>query len=167
MSEDNPILLKIRSIIDGKSETHIGKKKHRSMFILIIGLLLLLIMFTLALCIGPNGFINPIDAYSNLFSAIGKGGSNLTNKEVTIFSSRMPRAIAAIAVGIGLSVAGAAYQAIIRNPLVDPYIMGVSSGAGTFASRDLIPLRIAVEHPELLLGGQTGGDSEGKEETSE
>jgi hypothetical protein len=35
------------------------------------------------------------------------------------------------------------------------------------SSRDLIPLRIAVEHPELLLGGQTGGDSEGKEEKSE
>ena len=35
------------------------------------------------------------------------------------------------------------------------------------SSRDLIPLRIAVEHPELLLGGQTGGDdSEGKEENS-
>ena len=34
------------------------------------------------------------------------------------------------------------------------------------SSRDLIPLRIAVEHPELLLGGQSG-DSEGKEETSE
>ena len=32
------------------------------------------------------------------------------------------------------------------------------------SSRDLIPLRIAVEHPELLLGGQTGGDSEGKED---
>ena len=35
------------------------------------------------------------------------------------------------------------------------------------SSRDLIPLRIAVEHPELLLGGQAGGDSEGKEEQSE
>ena len=38
--------------------------------------------------------------------------------------------ITALAVGIGLSVAGCVYQAIIRNPLVDPYIMGVSSGAG-------------------------------------
>lgn len=35
------------------------------------------------------------------------------------------------------------------------------------SSRDLIPLRIAVEHPELLLGGQAGGDSEGKEEEAE
>ena len=57
----------------------------------------------------------------------------MTDKEVIVFSSRLPRAIAAIAVGLGLSVAGSAYQAVIRNPLVDPYIMGVSSGAGTFA----------------------------------
>lgn len=35
------------------------------------------------------------------------------------------------------------------------------------SSRDLIPLRIAVEHPELLLGGQTSGDQGGKEEQSE
>ena len=35
------------------------------------------------------------------------------------------------------------------------------------SSRDLIPLRIAVEHPEMLLGGQAAGNSEGKEETSE
>jgi HK97 family phage portal protein len=35
------------------------------------------------------------------------------------------------------------------------------------SSRDLIPLRIAVEHPELLLGNGSGGDSEGKEEQSE
>ena len=34
------------------------------------------------------------------------------------------------------------------------------------SSRDLIPLRIAVEHPELLLGGQASGDSEGKEEST-
>ena len=40
-------------------------------------------------------------------------------------------------------------------------------GDQLMSSRDLIPLRIAVEHPELLLGGQTGSNSEGKEEQSE
>ena len=133
MADENPVLMKIRGFLNGKSETHIGKKKHLSKMMLIIGIALLLFMFILALCIGPNGLMNPVDAFSNLFSAIGKGGNDLTNDEVTIYSSRMPRAIAAIAVGMGLSVAGAGYQAVIRNPLVDPYIMGVSSGAGTFA----------------------------------
>ncbi len=133
MRDENPVLKKIRSALDGKSETHIGRKKHRSKCMLLIGVVLLLLMFTLALCVGPNGFINPVEAYSSLFSAIGKSGEGMTSTEVTVYSSRAPRAVAAIAVGLGLSVAGAAYQAVIRNPLVDPYIMGVSSGAGTFA----------------------------------
>ena len=133
MRDENPVLKKIRSALDGKSETHIGRKKYRSKCMLLIGVALLLLMFTLALCVGPNGFINPVEAYSSLFSAIGKSGEGMTSTEVTVYSSRAPRAVAAIAVGLGLSVAGAAYQAVIRNPLVDPYIMGVSSGAGTFA----------------------------------
>ena len=119
--------------LGGRSDTHIGRKKHQSKMILASGLVLLLLMFILALCVGPDGTMNPAEAFGNLFSAIGKDGSEMTPEEVMVFSSRMPRAIAALAVGIGLSIAGAGYQAVIRNPLVDPYIMGVSSGAGTFA----------------------------------
>ena len=133
MPDENRVLSKIRGILDGKSETHLGKKKHRTKCMVLIGVILLLLMFTAALCIGPDDLINPIDAYANLFSALSKGGNGMTDVEITIYSSRVPRAVAAIAVGLGLSVAGAAYQAVIRNPLVDPYIMGVSSGAGTFA----------------------------------
>ena len=133
MPEENRVLASVRRFLDGNNETHISRKKHRSKVMLVIGVVLLLVMFTLALCIGPNLIINPADAYGALFAALAKGGSDLVDLEVTVYSSRMPRAVAAIAVGLGLSVAGAAYQAVIRNPLVDPYIMGVSSGAGTFA----------------------------------
>ena len=123
----------LRRIVDGDSTTHIGIKKHRTKFLIVSGTLLLFTVFTLALCIGPTKCINTVDAYAYLFSAIGQGGMDLTNSEIMVYSSRLPRALEAIAVGIGLSVAGAAYQAVIRNPLVDPYIMGVSSGAGTLA----------------------------------
>ncbi len=133
MRDENPVLASIRRFLDGKSETHLGKKRHRAKMMLIIGISFLLIMFTLALSVGPDCILNPIDAYGAMFAALAKGGSSLNGLEVTVYSSRMPRAIAAIAVGLGLSVAGAGYQAVIRNPLVDPYIMGVSSGAGTFA----------------------------------
>lgn len=60
-----------------------------------------------------------------------------------IYQARLPRVIAAIAVGAGLSIAGCMYQAIIRNPLVDPYITGVSSGSGCFAIA-VIALGISV-----------------------
>ncbi|MEG1310753.1 MAG: iron ABC transporter permease [Romboutsia sp.] len=47
---------------------------------------------------------------------------------------RLPRIILAIAVGIGLSVVGIVMQAIVKNPLADPYILGVSSGASLGAT---------------------------------
>lgn len=51
-----------------------------------------------------------------------------------VFDVRIPRIIAAILVGAGLSVSGASFQGIFRNPLVSPYILGVSTGAGFGAS---------------------------------
>lgn len=42
---------------------------------------------------------------------------------------RLPRLILAVGVGMGLSVCGAVMQAIVKNPLADPYVLGVSSGA--------------------------------------
>lgn len=47
---------------------------------------------------------------------------------------RMPRIVLAIAVGAGLSVVGIIMQAIVKNPLADPYILGVSSGASLGAT---------------------------------
>jgi len=132
MSDDG-FRAKMRRIIDGHGDTHIQRKKHRMKFIIGVGTILTLIVFIAMLCIGPTKIMGPIEALSNLFSALGKDGSEMTPEEVMVFSSRLPRALAALVVGVGLSIAGAGYQAIIRNPLVDPYIMGVSSGAGTFA----------------------------------
>lgn len=50
--------------------------------------------------------------------------------EVVIEQVRLPRIIAAIVIGFGLSVSGAALQGLFRNPLVDPGVIGVTSGAG-------------------------------------
>lgn len=58
---------------------------------------------------------------------------------------RLPRTLLAVVVGAALSVAGAALQAMVRNPLADPYIFGVSSGASVGA--------VAV----LTLTGAVGG----------
>lgn len=51
------------------------------------------------------------------------------NLDVILYYSRIPRTLAAILIGAGLSVSGSVMQALVRNPLVDPYISGVSSGA--------------------------------------
>lgn len=54
--------------------------------------------------------------------------------DTIIWQIRMPRIFLAILVGAALSVAGVAYQGILRNPLADPYILGVSSGASLGAA---------------------------------
>ncbi|MDO5853023.1 MAG: iron chelate uptake ABC transporter family permease subunit [Thermoplasmata archaeon] len=117
----------------GDTLTHNTRNRHRLKFVLIVGLILIFVSFTACISIGSTSVLNPIDAYSYLFSAIAKGGVGLDVNETLVFVSRLPRTLAALAVGIGLAVAGSVYQAIIRNPLVDPYIMGVSSGAGIAA----------------------------------
>ena len=47
---------------------------------------------------------------------------------------RLPRIILSVLVGAALSVCGAAYQSIFRNPLTDPYVLGISSGASLGAA---------------------------------
>ncbi|GED98554.1 FecCD family ABC transporter permease [Gordonia crocea] len=49
--------------------------------------------------------------------------------DLIVWKLRVPRTLAAIVVGAALAIAGAALQAMVRNPLADPYVLGVSSGA--------------------------------------
>ncbi|TSI11800.1 iron ABC transporter permease [Lysinibacillus sp. BW-2-10] len=51
------------------------------------------------------------------------------NEEMIIWNIRLPRVVLAFCVGASLSLAGAAFQGLLRNPLADPYTIGVSSGA--------------------------------------
>ena len=52
------------------------------------------------------------------------------NAELVFFSIRLPRVLCAFLVGLGLSVAGCAYQGVFRNPMVSPDILGATAGAG-------------------------------------
>ena len=109
-----------------------GKKKRFRM-IVAFGTFLSLVTFLASISISSGGIISIADAVSALFSSVAKGGKDLDTVEMYIYHSRLPRAVAAVAVGAGLAIAGCMYQAVIRNPLVDPYITGVSSGAGCLA----------------------------------
>ena len=63
------------------------------------------------------------------------------------FLSRLPRAIAGAIAGAGLAAAGVAFQAVLRNPLAEPFTLGVSSGAALGA---VIAIRLGLE--ATLLG---------------
>lgn len=59
----------------------------------------------------------------------GRTADVTPEQRIIIAGIRLPRVLMAIVVGAALSVAGGAYQALLRNPLGDPYILGVSTGA--------------------------------------
>jgi len=54
--------------------------------------------------------------------------------DLIVWELRMPRVLLAMVVGGGLSIVGVAMQALVRNPLAEPYILGISSGASAGAS---------------------------------
>jgi iron complex transport system permease protein len=58
--------------------------------------------------------------------------SSIVNNEVNIVRARMPRTIFALLAGCSLSVSGALMQSITRNPIADPSILGVNTGAALF-----------------------------------
>ena len=61
------------------------------------------------------------------------GGGTETDRTI-VWSLRAPRVVLALAVGGGLAVIGVAMQALVRNPLAEPYILGASSGASAGAA---------------------------------
>jgi iron complex transport system permease protein len=69
--------------------------------------------------------------------------------ETIIFEIRLPRVLTAMLVGGGLAMSGAVFQALLRNPLADPYIIGTAAGA-SLGAVSAITLPIIV--PALALG---------------
>jgi cobalamin transport system permease protein len=61
--------------------------------------------------------------------AIGRSDQLPTEYRLIVFDLRLPRILLGILVGAALSVSGASFQALLRNPLADPFVLGVSSGA--------------------------------------
>lgn len=87
-----------------------------------------LFLFVAAICIGPVS----LSAESAILSLIGQPPDRLA--EITVWSLRLPRSLMAALVGAGLGLAGAAMQGVLRNPLAEPGLAGVSSGAAIGAA---------------------------------
>lgn len=67
---------------------------------------------------------------SSLCALTGKSNCGLSpEQQAILFELRLPRILLAGAVGMCLATAGAGYQALLRNPLAEPYLLGVSNGA--------------------------------------
>ncbi|MFI3227024.1 MAG: iron ABC transporter permease [Clostridia bacterium] len=75
---------------------------------------------------------------SQVFEVLIHGKSNDPNAYTIIYNIRLPRIVAALLIGMSLSVSGSAYQGMFKNPLVSPDILGVSSGASAGAAFAII-----------------------------
>lgn len=94
--------------------------------------ILLLAVLSLLFSVGAL-FIGSVHISLNEFFNSLFSYSDDNTLRTIILDIRLPRIILAFAVGGGLSVAGAAFQAILMNPLAEPYILGISSG-GAFGA---------------------------------
>lgn len=92
----------------------------RTSIILLIG-----VVFTFLISLSvSDSFISPLSVITTLF------GQGTAFDNLVIYEFRMPRIIVALFAGMGLAVAGAILQGIIRNPLASPDVIGISAGAG-------------------------------------
>lgn len=96
------------------------------LMILVLLLFIMLLIYALSIGTIEIEYLYIIEIiYEKIF---GNPGSSVYND--IIYYLRLPRMIMAILVGAGLAICGCVLQAVIKNPLADPYILGISSGAG-------------------------------------
>ena len=99
----------------------------------------------------------PISVGTAMAVLAGRGSSGLPSRpqvlEAIIWNVRLPRILAAVLVGAALSVAGAAYQGMLRNPLVSPGILGASGGAGLGAAVAIVSGWTGLAVPLLAFVG--------------
>ncbi|MEM6406779.1 MAG: iron ABC transporter permease [Pseudomonadota bacterium] len=107
----------------------------------------LLVSLSIAISVGavpvPTGTVWGILANKIMPGTVEPSWSK--GREAIVWDIRFPRALLAILVGAGLAIVGAALQAVTRNPLADPHLLGISSG-GAFGAI------FALLHSGLFLG---------------
>ena len=115
--------------------------------------ILLLISFFISLSLGRYSN-NPVDVWNVLRSKLFFYYDTDSVMESIIFYVRMPRIVASILVGAMLSLSGAVYQGVFKNPLISPDLLGVSSGASVGAALAImLGATLAQRQIMAFLGG--------------
>lgn len=97
-------------------------------------LAILVVAMVSGITVGPAS-IGPGEVFQELFAGVFGRPSELSAiQQAIIWEIRLPRVVLGGLVGGLLSVAGAAYQGVFRNPLADPYLLGVAAGGGLGAT---------------------------------
>jgi iron complex transport system permease protein len=105
------------------------------------GLLLALVAALVALSVASlaiGRYPLPLGAIADILLGRASDAPGRATAETILFLVRLPRIATAVMIGAGLSLAGAAYQTVFRNPMASPALLGVSAGAGFGASLALL-----------------------------
>lgn len=118
----------------------------------IVLVLALPVSIVAAVLFGPAD-LQPSEVMGTIWAHLTGGDPVLSlTRDAIVWESRMPRVLTAAAVGGGLAVAGAVMQSLTRNPLADPYLLGLSSGASTGAVLVLV-LGASIALPFAAFAG--------------
>lgn len=109
----------------------------------------LLVTLLLSLWLGPNQISG-----ANWLAALFGRGDDID--QIVLWEIRLPRSLLAILVGAGLGASGAALQGLLRNPLADPAVVGISSMASLFAAF-FIYVGLASQWPWAVFVGAMSG----------
>jgi iron complex transport system permease protein len=113
-------MIEATAAVSARPRRHVAPSRRALLLLVSIGLLLVLCVLSLA--IGTR-YVPPGEVVPALF------GHGATDIEALVWGNRMPRTLLALLVGVALGLAGAVMQALTRNPLGDPGLLGISAGA--------------------------------------
>lgn len=122
--------------------------KYAKAMMLLIVFLLCALAFGIDIGLGPYS-IDFLEVYKCIIDRLMDWGQDLTNEMFIVWELRMPRVLTAFLAGVGLAMAGAAMQSMMKNPLADPYTTGISSGAALGAT-------LAITMGICIVGGEFG-----------
>jgi len=101
----------------------LANKKRNTLLFLLLGLGLIVLFFT------NISFGSITIPFKEVYNSLTGGQATKSTWEYIIINYRLPKAITAILVGMGLSISGLLMQTLFRNPLAGPDVLGLSSGA--------------------------------------
>ena len=123
-----------------QAEVSLRSVADRGLWPWVVGVVLLVMVSLLAIALGAVSL--PVDTVVN-----GLRGSGDAATVAIVQELRLPRVLLAALVGAGLAMSGGALQGTMRNPLAEPYLLGVSGGAAVGA---VTAMALGVEAPALI-----------------
>ena len=113
-----------------------------------------------SLCLGPSDAVTGRQVLSWLFDVVCGNRRLFADQDlvsVIVRDVRLPRILLAFMAGSGLSVAGNALQAMFRNPLVSPFVLGISSGAAFGAALAIVTPFVPIQLSAFTFGMLAAG----------